>query len=78
MPQVLGSTEVITDRFLTAVESYLLAPCPVNSAAHGRLQKFSPSTYSAHKLCILYQEKKNKTSQMEGTGRWGRGKGLLF
>lgn len=60
MSQVLSNTKVITDWFLTAIKSYPLAACPVNSAAHALLQKFSPSTYTAHKFCILYEEKKKK------------------
>lgn len=60
MSQVLSNTKVITDWFLTAIKSYRLAACPVNSAAHALLQKFSPSTYTAHKFCIFYQEKKEK------------------
>lgn len=60
MSQVLSNTKVITDWFLTAIKSYPLAACPVNSAAHALLQKFSPSTYTAHKFCILYEEKKKE------------------
>lgn len=77
MLQVLSNTEVITDWFLTAIRSYPLADCPMNSATHALIQKFSPSTYKAHKLCILYQEKRKKPPNfLPSAGRIVQGGGV--